>query len=367
MSVINKYVVLIKRPMGKTKLSDFAVMESELPSIKEGEVQLKTLCFSLDPYMRARMNDIESYAECFKLNEALRGHAICRIEKSNHEDFKEGNIVLSSTGWQTYANLKPNLVHSLPASPEELFILPEDIKPSLFLGALGMPGLTAYHGLLKIGDPKPGEVVVVSSATGTVGSMVGQLAKAKGCRVVGIAGGPDKCQFAVETLGIDACIDYKSKTLAKDLQTACPDGIDVYFENVGGQVLDAVMPLMNLSGRITVCGLISWYNAFSTLGEKHFKPGQILARSKAFIHLLLGVNKLPIFMLRTLGKRLKVQGFIIQDHVDEYAVFLQEVLPLIRADQIKYKESIVEGIENAPLAFGNMLSGRNIGKTVIEI
>lgn len=365
----NKQIVLLRHPMGAPKPSDFELVEKDVPEVGQGEILLKTRYFSLDPYMRARMNEsrIKSYVEGFKLGQPLDGHAICEVVKSNHPEFKEGDIVMSDTGWQSYVVIKPLLITGISRTHEGVTILPKDIKPSLYLGVLGMPGLTAWHGVNKMADLKPGETVVVSSALGPVGSMVGQLAKSKGMRVVGIAGGPEKCRFVVDTLGFDACVDRKSKTFEKDLGVACPKGIDFYFENVGGRVLNAVVPLMNLAGRIAVCGQISSYNAASTINEKNFSLGQIIPRIKAFFQLLLGINRLPIFMISVLRQRLRVQGVVIVDHFDEYPDFIQEVVPMVRSGQIKYKETIVKGIENAPEAFSNMITGKSAGKVVVEI
>jgi NADPH-dependent curcumin reductase CurA len=367
MTIINRYMTLIRRPASMPKSDDFKIVEAQLPTLQEGEILLKNLCFSLDPYMRNRMSDIKSYAESYALNEPITGHSISRVEQSRHPEFAEGDIVLSAIGWQTYGLIKPNLVDSISRNPNDLMKLPKDIKPSLFLGALGMPGLSAYHGLLKIGEPQPGDTVVVAAATGPVGSMVGQLAKAKGCRVVGIAGGPDKCKFAVETFGFDACIDHKSNSFKNDLALACPKGINIYFENVGGHVLNAVLPLFAAHARMPLCGMISWYNMINILREKNFSIRQLLHKFIALAKLSLSINMLPVFLGTVLVNRVKVQGFIIMDHTNEYSEFIKLVLPLVKAGKIKYRENIVKGLENTPDTFAKLMDGRAFGKVIIEL
>ncbi|MBS0287562.1 MAG: NADP-dependent oxidoreductase [Proteobacteria bacterium] len=363
---VNKQIVLAKRPKGAPKPSDFSVAQREVPELTEGQVLLKTLYFSLDPYMRGRMNEIKSYIAPFSLGEALTGHAICEVQASKNAELKSGDIVISLTGWQTYAVISPKVSKQMPLEPDTVTKIPTSDKPSLFLGALGMPGFTAYYGLNQIGEPKEGETVVVGAATGPVGSMVGQLAKQKGCTVVGIAGGPQKCKYAVEVFGFDACIDHKSKTFAKDLKKACPKGIDVYFENIAGSVFWAVFPLLNNFARVPVCGAISLYNDALTLAEPGFSPGKMLAKLRAIFH-FLRIDKTPVLITSMIVKKLKLQGFIIGDHVEEYDNFLNEILPMVNSGQIKYKEDIVKGIEKAPSAFCGLLKGANFGKVVIEI
>jgi len=367
MALTNQQIVLVKRPAGEVNVSDFKLIETPIPELKDGEILLKTKYFSLDPYMRARMNDIQSYADSFKLNEVLEGASICIVEESKNADLKVGDLVLAGTGMQTYAVIKPNLINSLGVDADTVTKLDPDVKPSLYLGALGMPGFTAYHGLLEIGQPKAGETVVVAAATGPVGSMVGQLAKAKGCTVIGIAGGPEKCRYAVEQLGFDACIDHKSKSMAEDLKKACPKGVDIYYENVGGPIFSAVLPLLNLFARVPVCGALHWYNDGVTLAEKNFSPSQIIPRIAAFSHMLLHLDQTPLIWFAMIGKRIKFQGFIISDHYNDYPKFLKETIPLIRSGKIKTKEDIVKGIGNAPQAFAGLLKGKNFGKVVIEI
>jgi NADPH-dependent curcumin reductase CurA len=367
MTITNKQIVLSQRPSGEVKETDFKLIESPVPKLKDGEVLLKTQYFSLDPYMRSRMNDIDSYIGPNKLNEVLEGAAICIIEDSKNPNFKVGDLFLTFTGWQEYTVVTPNLIKGMAFNPVSVTKLDPDIKPSLYLGALGMPGFTAYHGLLEIGQPKKGETVVVAAATGPVGSMVGQLAKARGCYAVGIAGGSEKCRYAVEHLGFDACVDHKSKTMAQDLKKACPKGIDIYYENVGGPVFSAVLPLLNEFSRVPVCGAVHWYNDGVTLGEKSFSPSQIIPRVAAFSHMLLHLDQTPLIWLAMIGKRIKFQGFIISDNFDDYPQFLKETIPLIKSGKIIAKEDIIKGIENAPQAFAGLLRGKNFGKLVIEI
>ncbi len=366
MSYTNKQVVLVSRPHGEPKLSDFAVIESEIPSLKEGEILLKTQCFSLDPYMRGRMNVIASYIQPFGLGKVLEGGAICTIEASKNPELKVGDLVLTTTGWQTHGVIKPKIVNELFTDPTNVMKLPSDIKPSLFLGALGLPGYSGYYGIKKIGEPKKGETVVVSAATGGVGSMAGQFAKRMGCYVVGIAGGSEKCKHAVEEFGFDVCVDRYSNTFPEDLKKACPKGIDIYFENVGGPVFFAVHPLLNEFARIAVCGTISWYNDGMTLAEPGLSFRQIIPKLRAILK-FIGIDRTPLIIRSMIVKRLKYQGFLIRDHFNEYEMFLKEVAPLIKSGEIKYKEHIVQGIEKAPEAFCGLLKGQNFGKVVIEV
>ncbi len=335
MSLINQQIVLAKRPHGAPQPDNFKLIETPVPELKEGEVLLKTKYFSLDPYMRGRMNEGPSYAPCFNIGEVLSGGAVCTIEASKNPSFKVGESVLSYTGWQTYA-----------VSKGDINKIPDTVKSSYFLGVLGMPGFTAYYGLTTIGQPKAGETVVVAAATGPVGSMVGQLAKLKGCRVVGIAGGADKCTFATQELGFDACVDHKSATFKDDLKKACSSGIDVYYENVGGPVFMAVLPLLNTFSRIPLCGLIAHYNNAG---------------------LPQGPDLTPLIAGTFLKNRVKYQGFIISDHYDQIEDFLKEMIPLVLSGKVKVKEDIVKGIENAPQAFIGLLEGKNFGKLIVEV
>lgn len=339
MSIVSKQMLLVNYPVGKPKLDDFKLVETPLPEIKNGEALIKTIYFSLDPYMRGRMSQANSYAEGYKLGEVMYGGAVCVVEQSKNPLLNVGDLVSTFTGWQTHAVLNDAAIKMTQKPPKE-------IKPSLSLGALGMPGFTAYHGLMKIGEPKAGETVVVAAATGPVGSMVGQLAKLKGCRVVGIAGGSEKCAYAVSELGFDVCLDHKSATFKDDLKNACPKGIDIYFENVGGMVFDAVRPLLNIFARVPLCGFISAYNQINNLKETGFSTS---------------------ILLEILIKRMRVQGFIISDHFNHINEFLNEVAPMVLSGKIKFKEDFVKGIENAPAAFIGMLEGKNFGKLIIEI
>jgi NADPH-dependent curcumin reductase CurA len=341
MSLMNQQVLFLKHPIGAPKLDDFDLVEKPVPDLQDGEVLVKTLYFSLDPYMRGRMSDAKSYAQGFPLGEVMGGGAVCVVEESKNPTLKVGEVVMTFTGWQTYAVLKNAEIPMLQK-------LPKDIQPSLFLGALGMPGFTAYYGLLHIGEPKAGETVVVAAATGPVGSMVGQLAKARGCHVVGIAGGQEKCRFATHELGFDGCVDHKSDSFEEDLKKACPKGIDVYFENVGGHVFKAIFPLLNNFARVPICGMIASYNATSQADDPSYNLGSAILRV-------------------ILVKRMRFQGFIISEHYDHYNTFLAEVVPLVQSGKIKFKEDVVKGIENSPQAFIGLLEGKNFGKLLIEI
>ncbi|APE86804.1 Putative oxidoreductase YncB [Vibrio parahaemolyticus] len=300
---------------------------------------LRTVYLSLDPYMRGRMSDAESYAEPVALDDVMIGGTVCQVEASNHPGYEAGEWVLAYTvGWQDYAISTGEMVIKLGKEPQ---------NPSYALGVAGMPGFTAYMGLLDIGQPKPGETIVVAAATGPVGATVGQIGKIKGCRVVGIAGGEEKCRYAKEVLGFDECIDHKADDFAQQLKGACYNGIDVYFENVGGKVFEAVMPLLNTSARIPLCGLISQYNA-TELPE--------------------GTDHLPLLMGKLLTKRIKVQGFIIfDDYGHRYGEFAQDINQWLAEGKIQYREHLVEGLDNAPEAFIGLLEGKNFGKLVVKI
>ncbi|MDO6507876.1 NADP-dependent oxidoreductase [Colwellia sp. 4_MG-2023] len=335
---INRQILLASRPFGAPVSENFNLVTSEKPTPKANEVLLRTVFLSLDPYMRGRMNDAKSYAEPVGINEVMVGGSVCRVEESNHADYKKGDWVVAFGGWQDYSVINGS----------ELLKLDNNmVNPSYALGVLGMPGLTAYMGLLDIGQPKAGETVVVAAATGAVGSLVGQIAKLKGCKVIGIAGGDTKCKYAVDTLGFDACLDHYSDDLAEQLATACSSGIDVYFENVGGKVFDAVMPLLNSSARIPLCGLISQYNA---------------------TELPSGPDRLSLLMGTLLIKRIKMQGFIVfDDYGHRYNEFSEQMAKWLIAGDIKYKEQMVEGLENSVNAFIGLLKGDNFGKLVVRV
>ena len=337
MSGQNLRVALASRPVGAPKTSDFRIETAELLEPEEGQVALEALWLSLDPYMRGRMNDGPSYAAAVELGEVMTGQTVSRVLQSNLDGFEPGDLVLSMGGWQT---------HSV-SGRKGLMKLPPLERPSYALGVLGMPGFTAYVGLLDIGEAKSGETVVVGAATGAVGSVVGQIAKLKGCRAVGVAGGAEKCQYAVEKIGFDACLDHRGGDLRGALAGACPDGVDVYFESIGGAVLAATLPLMNQNGRIPVCGLVSHYNATSA-------PE--------------GPDRLPGFLRTVLRKRLKVQGFLIYDHyARRYADFARDMGGWLAAGEMSYREDVVDGLEAAPEAFIGLLEGRNFGKLVVKI
>ena len=335
---INRQIVLNSRPTGAPTLADFRLVESAIPVPAADEVLLRTMYLSLDPYMRGRMSDTPSYAPPVELNAAMVGGTVARVEASNHSDFKVGDLVLSFSGWQDYAVANGSGLNKLDAKLAQ---------PSIALGALGMPGFTAYMGLLDIGQPKAGETVVVAAASGAVGSIVGQIAKLHGCRVIGIAGGADKCAYATGELGFDACIDHKAPDFAAQLAAACPAGIDVYFESVGGAVFDAVLPLLNACARIPVCGLIATYN-----------DSQLPA----------GPDRMGMLMGTLLTKRIKMQGFIIfDDYGHRYGEFFSAMSEWIAAGKIKFKEDLVTGLENAPEAFIGLLEGKNFGKLVVHV
>lgn len=334
----NRRIVLAARPLGEPVASDFRMETEPLQSPAEGQMLLRTVYLSLDPYMRGRMSDAPSYAPPVCLGETMVGATVSRVEISKLPGFAAGDWVLSQNGWQEYAISDGSGVSNLGARPA---------KPSYALGVLGMPGFTAYMGLLDIGQPKPGETVVVAAATGAVGSVVGQIAKLKGCRVVGIAGGPEKCRYAVEELGFEACLDHRGPKLQKELAVACPKGIDVYFENVGGAVFDAVLPLVNARARIPVCGLIATYNG-DPASEPRCRTAQV--------------------MTILLKKRIRMQGFIIfEDYRSQFGVFQKQMGEWLAAGKVKYREDLVNGLEQAPEAFMGLLKGRNFGKLVVRV
>ncbi|WP_113626383.1 NADP-dependent oxidoreductase [Pectobacterium peruviense] len=335
---INRRVVLAQRPHGAPTQDNFHLEQQAVPSINTGQVLLRTVFLSLDPYMRGRMSDAPSYAKPVELNDVMVGGTISRVVESKHPDYQTGDWVLSYSGWQDYAVSDGKGLTNLGQSPT---------NPSYALGVLGMPGFTAYMGLTDIGQPKAGETLVVAAATGPVGATVGQVGKLKGCRVVGVAGGAEKCRYAVEVLGFDVCLDHRADDFAEQLKQACPQGIDIYFENVGGKVFDAVLPLLNTSARIPVCGLVSGYNATG---------------------LPDGPDRLSLLAGTILKKRIRMQGFIIfDDYGHRFDEFWKEVSPWVAQGKIKYREEIVDGLENAPEAFIGLLHGRNFGKLVIRI
>lgn len=335
---INRKIILHSRPNGAPTLDNFRLEESSVPVPAQGQILLRTLYLSLDPYMRGRMSDAASYAAALKLGDVIMGGTVSIVNVSNHENYQVGDLVLSYNGWQDYAISDGNGINKLDT------LMPQ---PSLSLGVQGMPGFTAYMGLLDIGQPKAGETVVVAAASGAVGSVVGQIAKLQGCHVVGLAGGSDKCAYVVNALGFDACINHHDADFATQLAAACTSGIDIYFESVGGAIFDAVLPLLNTRARVPVCGLIANYN------DNNLPPGP---------------DRLGVLTRTILTKRIKMQGFIIfEDYADRYPEFLKKMGAWLKAGKIKYREDIVDGLENAPQAFIGLLQGKNFGKLVIHV
>lgn len=335
---VNRRILLNSRPVGAPTPENFRLEEAAVPTPADGQVLLRTRYLSLDPYMRGRMSDAPSYAPPVEVGAVMIGGTVAAVEKSRHPDYQPGDLVLSFNGWQDYAVSDGTGLTKLD---------PQMPQPSLALGVLGMPGFTAYMGLLDIGRPQAGETVVVAAASGAVGSVVGQIARIKGCRVVGIAGGEKKCRFITEELGFDAGVDHHRADFADRLATACPEGIDVYFESVGGKVFDAVLPLLNPAARIPVCGLIAHYNDTA---------------------LPKGPDRLSLLTRTLLTKRIRMQGFIIfEDYGDRYDEFSRQMSTWVREGKITYREDLVTGLENAPQAFIGLLEGENFGKLVIQV
>ena len=338
MTRINRRILLASRPQGAPVAENFQLDQQPVAAPAAGQVLLRTHYLSLDPYMRGRMSDAKSYAAPVQLGEVMVGGAVSRVVESQHPGFAAGDWVLGYTGWQDYAL----------SDGQGLTKLNPALAPvSYALGILGMPGFTAYMGLLDIGQPKAGETVVVAAATGAVGAMVGQIARLHGCRVVGIAGSEEKCRYAQDELGFDACINHHADDLPQQLAEACPAGIDVYFENVGGKVFDAVLPLLNSRARVPLCGLIAQYNA-TALPE--------------------GPDHSPLLLRTLLTRRIRMQGFIIfDDYGHRYPEFAAQMGEWLAAGKLKYREHRVAGLENAPDAFIGLLEGRNFGKLVVEV
>ncbi len=334
----NRQFVLAERPVGEPDDNTLRLVETAVPVPGPEEMLLRTEYLSLDPYMRGRMSDAPSYAPPVEIGGVMVGGTVSRVVQSNRDGFTPGDWVLSFNGWQDYAVSDGTAVQNLG---------PDPVNPSWALGVLGMPGFTAWAGLKQIGQPKPGETIVVAAATGPVGATVGQIGKILGCRVVGIAGGERKCAHATEDLGFDACIDHKAPDFAERLAEAVPDGIDVYFENVGGKVLDAVLPLLNTGARVPVCGLVSQYNATAL-------PG--------------GPDRMGWLMGQMLRKRITMRGFIIFDDFGHlYPEFSRDMAGWVESGRIKYVEEVIDGLENAPGAFVGLLRGENFGKRVIRV
>jgi NADPH-dependent curcumin reductase len=333
-----RQIVLAARPHGKPKVTDFRLEETPIPTPGSGQVLLRVQYLSLDPYMRGRMDDRESYAPPTPLGDVMPGESVATVVASHHPCYSEGDIVLAQTGWRT---------HALSDRADLRKLDPAVAPVTTGLGVLGMPGFTAYGGLRVIGKPRPGETVVVAAASGPVGSLVGQLAKLAGARAVGIAGGPEKCAYVKDELGFDAAVDHKGADFTAKLAAACPDGIDVYFENVSGAVWQAVLPLLNNFARVPVSGLVAQYNAAG---------------------LRDGADRLPATMRQILTKSLTIRGFINYEFAPEhYPAFLREVGAGIAAGRIRYREDFVDGLEKAPEAFIGMLEGRNFGKLIVRV
>jgi NADPH-dependent curcumin reductase CurA len=334
----NQQILLDNRPEGEASVSNFKLVTVQTPALQDGQVLVRHHYLSLDPYMRGRMNDSKSYAQPQPLGEVMIGGTVGEVVESRHPKFAVGDKVVGMGGWQEYSVVdanQPGAVRKVDTTYVPL---------SHYLGAVGMPGVTAWYGLVKIIEPKAGETMVVSAAAGAVGSAFGALAKARGCRVVGIAGGKDKCDYVVKELGFDACVDYKEHkdaiSLSKALKQACPQGIDGYFENVGGMVLDAVLLRMNAFGRIAVCGMIAGYN------------GQPLPLSNPALILV---------------SRLKVQGFIVSEHMEIWPEALKELGTLVGTGKLRPRESVAQGIAAAPEAFLGLLKGKNFGKQLVKL
>jgi NADPH-dependent curcumin reductase len=334
----NQQILLDNRPTGEAVASNFKLVSSDTPALADGQVLVRHHFMSLDPYMRGRMNDAKSYAQPQALGEVMGGGTAGEVVESKNPKFSVGDKVVGMGGWQEYSVVDANQPGALRK------VDTTHVPLSHYLGAVGMPGVTAWYGLVKIIEPKAGQTVVVSAATGAVGSAFGALAKARGCRAVGIAGGPDKCKYAVDELGFDVCIDYKqhkdAASLSKALKEACPDGIDGYFENVGGMILDAVLSRMNAFGKIALCGMIAGYD------------GQPLPMS---------------YPQLILTNRLKIQGFIVSEHMDVWPEALKELGTLVGTGKLKPRETIAQGIAAAPEAFLGLLKGKNFGKQLVKL
>jgi len=334
----NPRIVLAARPKGAPAPEDFRLELAPAPVPGEGSVLLRTLYLSLDPYMRGMMNErAPAYTRSIAIGEVMPGGTVNRVVTSGNPRFKAGDLVLGNAGWQEFS----------VSDGKDLLPLGALEHPSRALGVLGMPSFTAYVGLLDIGQPKPGETVVVAAATGAVGAVVGQIAKLKGARAVGIAGGAEKCRYAIEQLGFDECLDHREPELGKRLAAACPKGIDVYFENVGGAVFEAVLPRLNVGARIPLCGFVASYN------DENLPPGP---------------NRVPLVQRTLLEKRVKLQGFIILDHyATRFEAFRRDMTEWVAKEQVKLREDLIDGLGNAPSAFMGLLAGKNFGKLVVRL
>ncbi|VVD66231.1 NADP-dependent oxidoreductase [Pandoraea pneumonica] len=328
---INRQILLVSRPKGEATLDNFHLAAPELPELGDGQVLVRNFYLSLDPYMRGRMNDTKSYAPPQPLDAVMVGATVGEVIESRHPDWQPGDAVTAMFGWQEYGISDGSNLRRVDAVR---------VPMSVYLGAAGMPGVTAWYGLNKIIAPKAGETVAVSAASGAVGSVVGQLAKRMGCRVVGIAGGPQKCAYVTETLGFDACVDYKAGNVYEALRAAAPDGIDGYFENVGGAVFDAVLGNINAHSRIALCGMIAGYDG---------QPAPL---------------KYPALLLTN---RVRLEGFIVTEHLDIWPQALTELTDAIAAGELHYRETMTQGLESAPAAFLGLLKGENFGKQIVRL
>jgi NADPH-dependent curcumin reductase CurA len=327
-----RQILLRRRPVGRPAVDDFEIADVPVPGVDDGDVLRRTIYLSLDPYMRGRMSDAPSYATPVAIGQVMVGHTVSEVIESKNPAFAPGDIVTGYDGWREYAVSKGSDLRRLD---------PASAPVSTAIGVLGMPGMTAYVGLLDIGQPKAGETVVVSAASGAVGSAVGQIARIKGCRAVGIAGSPEKCDYVVRVLGFDACVSYKASDFRAALAAACPSGIDVYFENVGGAVFAAVLRLLNPHARIPLCGLIADYNATEPTSGPSLRP--------------------------LLVKRAMIKGFIVSDHADRAPAFLRDATAWVRDGTLKYREDIVDGLEQAPSAILKLFDGQNFGKLLVRV
>ena len=333
----NQKMCLAKRPSGEPGDDCFKLVEEEVPALESGQILIKVMWLSLDPYMRGRMNDVKSYAKPLQIGDVMTGESAGQVVASRSDRFQVGDYVTAHMGWQSM----------IVADDDEPRLMKVDLKNgtlSAHLGVVGMPGRTAFYGLMDVGKPSAGETLVVAAASGAVGSVVGQIARIKGLRVVGIAGGEDKCRYVREELGFDECLDYKTGNLSEKLKAACPDGIDIYFENVGGEVTRAVAPLLNKGTRVPICGYISNYN------------DQDITQAEMPFHILKSLSDVP-----------EHRFFVVTEWQDSWQQTTEQLGAWVSSGQIKYRESVGEGLENAPELFRGLLRGRNFGKQLVKI
>jgi len=330
MATSNKQWLLVSRPKGPVEESNFRLVEKEVPALQDGEVLVQVRYLSLDPYMRGRMDEAKSYAAPQKLDEVMIGGTVGEVVESKNPAWAKGDLAVGMGGWQQY----------FVSDGKGLTKVPRGLPESVFLGAVGMPGVTAWYGLNEICKAKAGETVVVSAASGAVGSVVGQLAKQRGCRAVGVAGGPAKCEHVVKDLGFDACADYKAEDFKERFKAAVPDGVDCVFENVGGPVFDAALARMNPFGRVALCGIVSAFGG-QDISIKHVRS--------------------------LLTNRVLLQGFIVTDHMELWPQAMKELGGLVAAGKLKFRESVAQGLESAPRAFIGLLKGENLGKQLVKV